>query len=144
MQLHQYYRSEGQDTVMATLGVINDVVYSLGGVILSKDATRIYPLISKAGDMQQQQADNLGLTKYVCSVKGKDVKNKFPKSHAELVQLLAEASEATVSWVYESWKSDDGKTTMTCIYNNNLFDKKKPRQKDHVELNVGIGIIPER
>ena len=142
MQMHQFYRTEGQDTVLATLGVIGDVVYSLGGIVAGMEAARIYPLIGKAGAMQQQKAEELGLTKYVCSVKGKNVTNKFPKSHAELEEVLAEMSEETVSWIFEQWKGADGKATMTLVYDNKLFGKKKTRRNDRVELSMGLGVTP--
>ena len=144
MQTHPYYRPEGQDTVGAMLGVIDGVVYSTSGLFSSNDVARAYSLIAGASAIQQQLATEMGLTKYVCSVKGKNVKNKFPKNHEELVEVLSEASAETVSMVYEEWKSADGKVTLTFVYNNHLYGKKKPRKNDRVELMLGLGTTPER
>lgn len=142
MLLHPFYRAEGQDTVAALLGVINDVVYSTSGVFSSMDAERTYAMIAQAGEIQQQLASEMGLIKYVCSIKGK-VSNKHPKNREELVAVLTEGSAETVKWVYESWKSDDGKVTLTLMYDNKLFEKKKPRKSDRVELTLGLGTVPE-
>lgn len=142
MQMHPYFRAEGQDTVGAMIGVINEVVYSISGVVNSTDPTHIFPMIAQAGAMQQKLATEKGLTKYVCSVKG-NVSNKFPKSHEELVSVLSETTAESVSMVFESWKSADGKQTVTVIYNNRLYGKKKPKAHDRAELSFGFGITPE-
>ncbi|MBR4339054.1 MAG: hypothetical protein IKP89_00355 [Bacteroidales bacterium] len=143
MKMHPFFRAEGEDTVGAMLSVIDEVVYSLSGIVSSREPAHIFPLIAQASAIQQQLATEKGLTKYVCSVKG-EVSNKFPKSHDELVSVLAEATAESVGMVYETWKSTDGKQTVSLIYNNKLYGKKKPKARDRAELNLGIGTVPER
>ena len=142
MQTHPYFRAEGTDTVGVMLGVIDDVVCSQSGVYSSTDPTHTYALIAQGSAIQQELATAMGLTKYVCSIKGK-VSNKFPKNQEELVEVLKGATAETVKQVYESWKSADGKTTLTLVYDNHLYNKKKPRSKDRAELILGIGTVPE-
>ena len=142
MQSHPFFRAEGQDTVGAILGVIDGKVRSLSGIFSSMEPSRTFALIVKASAIQQQIATDMGLTKYVCSVKGK-VSNKFPNSHEELAQVLAEVSADDVSMVFESWKSADGKKTLTLIYNNKLYGKKKARSSARAELTLGLGVTPE-
>ena len=143
MQMHPYFRQEGQDTVGAMLGIIDGVVYSLSGIFTSIEPERTFSLIAGASAIQQQYATSMGLTKFLCSVKG-NVSNKFPKNQEELVKVLNEATADDVKMVYVTWKSADGKVTLSLVYENNRYGKKKPRAKDRAEITLGYGTVPER
>ena len=143
MQMHPYFRQEGQDTVGAMLGVIDGVVYSQSGIFSSKEPERTFSLISWASAIQQQYATSMGLTKFLCSVKGK-VSNKFPKSQEELVKVLNGATADDVKIVYVTWKSADGKVTLSLVYENKRHGKKKTRATDRAEITLGYSTVPER
>ena len=143
MQAHPFFRAEGADTVGAMLSEIDGVIYSVSGIYSSREPSHTFALISQAAVIQQQLATERGLTKFVCSVKGK-VSNKFPKNTDELVAILAEASSETVSDVYVTWKGSDGRDMLSLIYDNKFYGKKKPKSHYRAELTLGYGITPEK
>ena len=137
MQMHPFVRAEGQDTVACTLVVLNDTVFTVGGTFSSLDATRAFAVEPNASDLQAQLAANMGCTKYVGSVKGKVKKATYDRK--ELLAALEGVDAEMVSIVFEQWKSEDGHREMTCIYKNNRYGKKKPKDRDRVEITLSVG-----
>lgn len=137
MKIHPFLRQEGEDTVGCLLSVIDNQVYTVSGVFSSLDASHAFNLIGQAASIQAEIAHNMGCTKYVGSVKGK-VK-KVARSHEEITEVLTNATVEEVSMVYESWKSPDGRLTITLVYNNKLYKQKKHNDKDRVELTLSAG-----
>ena len=137
MQMHPFYRAEGEDTVACTLVVLNDTVFTVGGTFSSLDATRAFAVEPKASDLQAQLAAKIGCTKYVGSVKGKVKKATYDRK--ELLAALEGVDAEMVSMVFEQWKSEDGHREMTCIYKNNRYGKKKPKDRDRVEITLSVG-----
>lgn len=141
--MHQFMRMTDVDTVGAVLSEMEGVVNGVSGIYSSVSPSKTFSLVVKAAEMQQKLAAERGLTKYVCMIKG-DVKNKRPKTHEELMQVLAEESSETVRMFMEMWKSEDGKQAMTITYDNKRYGKKKPREDACAELTLGYSITPER
>ncbi len=137
MQMHPFVRAEGQDTVACTLVVLNDTVFTIGGTFSSLDAARAFAVESKASDLQAQLAAKMGCTKYVGSVKGNVKKATYDRK--ELLAALEGVDAEMVSMVFEQWKSEDGRREMTCIYKNNRYGKKKPKDRDRIEITLSVG-----
>lgn len=142
MKMHPFFRAEGEDTVGCMLAVYDDKVLSMSGIFSSIDAGRAFGLVAKASDLQARRAAAMGCTKYVGSVKGK-VK-KVSSNRDDIMAALEGVDAEMVSMVFEQWKSADGKKVVTCIYENKRYGKKKPRDKDRVELTLGMSNTPER
>lgn len=143
MEMRPFVRPEGDDTVGVVLSVIDEVVCSVSGIYSSATPEHTFALIAEAATLQQRMATERGLAKFVCSVKGK-VSNKFPKNTDELVAVLAEATAETVSDVYVTWRSANGRQVVSLIYDNKLYGKKKPRATDRADLTLGLSVTPER
>ncbi|MBO4599755.1 MAG: hypothetical protein J5641_03345 [Bacteroidales bacterium] len=137
MQMHPFMRAEGQDTVACVLVTLGDTVYTVSGVFSSTDVSRAFGVEPKASDLQAQLAAKMGCTKYVGSVKGKVKKVSYNRE--DIKAVLASADADMVSMVYEQWKSEDGRQELTCIYKNNRYGKKKPKDKDRVEITLSVG-----
>ena len=137
MQMHPFMRSEGRDTVVCVLVTLSDTVYTVSGVFCSIDASRTYGVEPMASDLQAQLAAKMGCTKYVGSVKGKVKKVSYNRE--DIITTVAGADADMVSMVYEQWKSEDGRRELTCIYKNNRYGKKKPKDKDKVEITLSVG-----
>lgn len=141
MVINPFVHMDENDTLGVMLATIDNVVYSVSGLYSSVVPARTFSLLVKAGELQHQIATERGLTNYSCMVKG-DVKNKRPKNHEELVEMLAEASSETVRSIYEFWKSNDGKQSLTLSYDNKRYGKKSPRADACAELSIGLGMTP--
>lgn len=143
MLMHPFYRAEGDDTIGVILGVVDGVVYSTSWKYISREPARAYALTGQAAAMQQRRAEELGMAKFICSVKGK-VSNKLPKSAEELGQVLSEAEAGAVARVYATWRSADGRKTLSLTYDDKVTGKKTLKARDLVELSVGVGLTPKR
>ena len=137
VHMYPFFRKEGEDTVGCMLATADDAVTSVSGIFTSKEASHTFALLAGAAELQESIANERGMTKFVCSVKG-NVKNKFPKNVAELKEVLAEAGVDNVKWVFVSWESADRKQVATMIYDNKIYGKKKPKVSDRVELTLSV------
>ncbi len=137
IHMNPFFRKEGQDTVGCMVSTFNDAVFGISGIFTSTSPSRAFPLVARAAELQASLAAERGCEKWVCSVKG-NVKNKFPKDVAELKEVLTEAGEDNVKWVFVKWESADRKQVATLVYDNKLYGKKKPKPRDRVELTVAV------
>lgn len=137
IHMNPFFRQEGQDTVGCMVSTFNDVVFGISGIFSSTSPARAFPLVAAAAELQNSLAAERECVKFVCSVKG-NVKNKFPKDVAELKEVLAEAGEDNVKWVFIKWESADHKQVATLVYDNKISGKKKPKPRDRVELTIAV------
>lgn len=136
MQMIPFVSNNANDSTGFTLSVLEEKkVIGMGLTVAGYDAVSMFARAQKFSEAQGKICEEQGLTNYVCAVKG-NFKAKMPKSHAELMELLKTLDPADVKQVLEMWKSEDKKVAATFLYENKRYGKKKPKEKDAIEISI--------